>query len=160
MWSYHRRFADRADRYRPAIRESVAAASAPIAAADYVLAQEARDQLTARWGRWFREHGVDALLEPTVPITAPLRGHGYDSGAGSDPATAALVALTFEWDLSGLPVVALPAGVASRTGLPVGVSLVGHRGREAPLVRLAVTIQERELAPPAPRSVRPRAGAG
>jgi aspartyl-tRNA(Asn)/glutamyl-tRNA(Gln) amidotransferase subunit A len=45
-------------------------------------------------------------------------------------------------------VVALPAGVGSRTGLPVGVSLVGRRGREAPLVRLAVTLQERELAPP------------
>jgi aspartyl-tRNA(Asn)/glutamyl-tRNA(Gln) amidotransferase subunit A len=46
-------------------------------------------------------------------------------------------------------VVALPAGLGSRSGLPVGVSLVAVRGAEAPLVQAAIDLQEHALTPPA-----------
>jgi hypothetical protein len=79
-------------------------------------------------------------------VVAPRRGSGYDpghAGGEGDP----LIALTSIWNLTGFPAAALPAGIGRRTGLPVGVSLVARRGAEAPLVRAAIDLQERELPP-------------
>ena len=36
--------------------------------AAYEAAQARRAEMTARWRSWFADHGVDLLLEPTVPI--------------------------------------------------------------------------------------------
>jgi Asp-tRNA(Asn)/Glu-tRNA(Gln) amidotransferase A subunit family amidase len=80
-------------------------------------------------------------------MTAQERGTGYDPGhlgGDGDP----WIAFTATWDATGFPVVALPAGLGSRTGLPVGVSLVAPRGREAAVTQLAIDLQERELPPP------------
>ena len=79
-----------------------------------------------------------------MPGTAGLRGEGYDTGrlgGESDP----LIALTATWNVTGFPVVALPAGRGTRTGLPVGVSLVGSRGGEVALVQAAIDLQEHAL---------------
>ena len=42
--------------------------------------------------------------------------------------TAREISLTHYWDWTGFPVAALPAGVGRRSGLPVGVSLIGAPG--------------------------------
>ena len=76
-------------------------------------------KLTAAWTDWLAEHRIDAVIEPTVPITAPLRGHGYDHFFTDE--AIAYIALTHYWDWTGFPVVALPAGTGARTGLPVSV---------------------------------------
>lgn len=147
MWAYHRRFADRADRYRPSIRELVEAARGLDDPAAYVHAQQERDAFTAEWESWFAERGVDFLLEPTVPLVAPVRGEGYDlghAGGEGDP----MISLTSTWDLTGFPVASLPAGIGRRSRLPVGVSLVGLRGTEAALLEAAIDLQEHALAPP------------
>ena len=102
--------------------------------------------MTAQWRAWFAEHGVDLLLEATVPLTAPARGHGYDSGnlgGEGDP----LIVLTSTWNFTGFPVVALPAGLGARSGLPVGVSLIGPPDAEPLLVQAAIDLQEHELPP-------------
>lgn len=146
MWAFHREFADRADRYRASIRELVDAARTANDAAAYIQAQQGRDAFTAEWEGWFAEHGVDFLLEPTVPVVAPPRGDGYDpghAGGQGDP----LISLTATWDLTGFPVAALPVDVGRRTRLPVGVSLVGPRGVEAALVQAAIDLQEHALTP-------------
>jgi aspartyl-tRNA(Asn)/glutamyl-tRNA(Gln) amidotransferase subunit A len=151
MWAVHRGFADHADRYRPSIRELVEASSTATEAAAYIRAQERRSAFCAEWERWFADHGVDLVLEPTSALVAPPRGKGYDpghAGGEGDP----LIAFTATWDLTGFPVVSLPAGIGGRSGLPVGVSLIAPRGAEAPLVQAAVDLQERALAPAAPRS--------
>jgi aspartyl-tRNA(Asn)/glutamyl-tRNA(Gln) amidotransferase subunit A len=143
----HRDYADRAERYRPAIRELVDAATGPSDAARYIHAQERRTEFTAEWERWFAEHGVDLVLEPTVPPVAHVRGAGYEvghAGGEGDP----LILLTSTWDLTGFPVAAFPAGLGSRSGLPVGVSLIAPRGAEEPLVQAAIDLQEHALAPP------------
>ncbi|HEY7968001.1 MAG TPA: amidase [Solirubrobacteraceae bacterium] len=142
--AHHARYAERSHLYRTSIREFVQASAAFTSSADYIDAQAKRAATSAAWEDWFAEHALDAVLEPTVPTTAPLRGEGYDSGrlAGElDP----LIALTATWDTTGFPVVALPAGRGPRSGLPVGVSLIAPRGREGELVRLAVDLQEHEL---------------
>ena len=93
-----------------------------------------------------RAPDLPRCVEPTVPCVAPLRGDGYDH-AGSDDA---LISLTHPWDWTGFPVVALPAGVGARSGLPVGVSLIGRAGE-----RLAPA---RHRHPAADRARRARAG--
>jgi aspartyl-tRNA(Asn)/glutamyl-tRNA(Gln) amidotransferase subunit A len=147
MWAQHRDYVDRADLYRASIGQMLEAAQALDAASDYIAAQQARASFTAEWEDWFAANGVDFVLEPTVPIVAFERGPGYDLGHGGgegDP----LIALTATWDLTGFPAVALPAGLGSRSGLPVGVSLIGQRGAEARLVQAAIDLQEHELEPP------------
>ncbi len=72
------------------------------------------------------EHRIDAIVEPTLPIVAPVRGPGYDE-AFSDLDD---LSLTHYWDWTGFPVVSLPSGVGSRSGLPTSVSLIGAPGAE------------------------------
>jgi aspartyl-tRNA(Asn)/glutamyl-tRNA(Gln) amidotransferase subunit A len=142
----HEPRAAHADRYRPSIRELVSVAAPFTDARRYLWAQFERARLTAAWEDWFASHGVDLVLEPTVPPVAQVRGAGYDPGhlgGEGDP----LIALTALWNLTGFPVAALPAGVGSRSGLPVGVSLVGVRGAEPMVVQAAIDLQEHALAP-------------
>jgi Asp-tRNA(Asn)/Glu-tRNA(Gln) amidotransferase A subunit family amidase len=112
---------------------------------EYVAAQERRKEATGAWSAWLAEHRLDALLEPTIPVVAPLRGDGYDH-AGTD---YALISLTHLWDWTGFPVAALPSGVGAQTGLPVGVSLIGPAGSDPRLVALGVALQA-ELGVPEP----------
>jgi aspartyl-tRNA(Asn)/glutamyl-tRNA(Gln) amidotransferase subunit A len=137
---HHARHAELVDRYRISIREFVELGASFSGAAVYIEAQQARDRAVAAWEAWFAEHGVDLLLEPTVPMTAQPRGHGYDSGhlgGEADP----LIGFTAAWNFTGFPVAALPAGLGSRTGLPVGVSLVAPRGQEALVTQVAIDLQ-------------------
>jgi aspartyl-tRNA(Asn)/glutamyl-tRNA(Gln) amidotransferase subunit A len=143
---YHRRFGDRRDEYRPSIREWVEEAERRSTSAEaYGAAQMRRREATAAWAQWFRASRIDAVAEPTVPVTAPLRGDGYEH-AGSD---YVLISLTHYWDWIGFPVVSLPSGVGARSGLPCGISLVGRAGGDAGLLALGVGLQA-ELGVPEP----------
>jgi aspartyl-tRNA(Asn)/glutamyl-tRNA(Gln) amidotransferase subunit A len=147
--AHHARYAERAELYRTSIREFVELAADFAGASAYIEAQAARARATAVWEAWFDQHRLDALLEPTVPFTARPRGDGYDSGhlAGeADP----VIALTYTWNMTGFPVASLPAGLGARSGMPVGVSLIAPRGREAELLELAIDLQELALTPPPP----------
>ena len=146
VWPYHAAHAERREHYRPSIREFVALAREVHDPSAYEAAQARRAHVTAAWRAWFADHGVDLLLEATVPLTAPVRGHGYDSGnlgGEGDP----LIVLTSTWNFTGFPVVALPAGRGARSGLPVGVSLIGPPDAEPVLVQAAIDLQEHALPP-------------
>ncbi len=140
MLVYHRRFDDRRELYRPSIRGFVEYAEhGALSAEDYIAAQVRRTEATSRWLDWFAEHRIDALLEPTVPIVARQRGHGYD-----EPFTdVAEISLTHYWNWTGFPVAAFPSGVGSRSGLPVGVSLIGPAGSDWDLLAGGVALQAR-----------------
>jgi aspartyl-tRNA(Asn)/glutamyl-tRNA(Gln) amidotransferase subunit A len=146
MAAGHAVHAEHRDRYRPSIRALLEIADRVADAGRYVRAQAQRARLTAEWEAWFAEQAVDLVLEPTVPPVAHLRGDGYDPahmGGEGDP----LISLTANWDMTGFPVAALPAGVGRRSGLPVGVSLIAPRGAEAAVVQAAIDLQEHALAP-------------
>jgi aspartyl-tRNA(Asn)/glutamyl-tRNA(Gln) amidotransferase subunit A len=144
--AYHRRFDGRRELYRPSLRQWVEQGeSRALPAGEYVAIQARRRALTAAWARWWRAERVTALVEPTVPVTAPPRGDGYEV-AGSD---VALISLTHYWNWTGFPVVALPSGTGPATGLPVGVSLVGPAGSDPELVAAAQALQD-ALGVPAP----------
>jgi aspartyl-tRNA(Asn)/glutamyl-tRNA(Gln) amidotransferase subunit A len=141
VWAYHSRFVDRHERYRPAIAEMIEAARSFTHAPPYLGAQQRRARGTAAWEAWFASHGVDLVLEPTLPIVPYERGPGYDrghAGGAGDP----MIALTALWDMTGMPVASLPVSWC------VGVSLVAPRGRESGLIQAAIDLQEHALGVP------------
>lgn len=145
VWSHHERFAERAELYRPFLRSILTSVREAGPAAEYVRAQARRAELAAAWERWMAEARVDLLLEATSAVPAPPRTLGYEDELPSpDP----LILLTFAWDMTGFPAVALPAGLGARSGLPVGVSLIAARGAEPLVVQAAIDLQEHELSPP------------
>jgi aspartyl-tRNA(Asn)/glutamyl-tRNA(Gln) amidotransferase subunit A len=138
MLVYHRRFDDRRDLYRPAIRGFLEHGEhRAMTGEEYVATQTRRAELTHAWVDWLAEHRIDALVEPTVPIVAVPRGHGYDE-AFTDVAE---ISLTHYWDWTGFPVVALPSGVGRRSGLPVSVSLIGAPHADWDLLSWGATLQ-------------------
>ncbi len=148
MLVYHRRFDGRRELYRPSLREWVEEGERRAVSGEaYVAAQVRRREQTAAWAAWLDEHRLTALVEPTIPVVAPLRGDGYEH-AGSD---YALISLTHLWDWTGFPVAALPAGVG-RSGLPVGVSLIGPAGSDWELLSAGIALQA-ELGVPEPAAV-------
>ena len=144
--AWHRRLADRRDLYRPALREWVEEGERQgTSAIDYWEAQIQRREDTYAWLDWFSDHGVDAVIEPTVPVVAWERGDGYDHW-GTD---AELISLTSYWNWTGFPAASLPAGVGSASGLPVGVSLIGPEASDWELLGMAGALQA-ELGVPEP----------
>lgn len=67
----------------------------------------------------------DAIVTPAAPGTAP---RGLE--ATGDPAFCTL------WTLCGMPSLTLPL-MQGANGLPMGIQLVGQRGRDARLLRTA-----------------------
>jgi aspartyl-tRNA(Asn)/glutamyl-tRNA(Gln) amidotransferase subunit A len=140
MLVYHRRYEGRRALYRPSTRGFLEyGEERSLTVDEYAAVQRRRREDTAAWLEWLVEHELDAVLEPTVPIVARERGHGYDV-AFTD---AAEISLTHYWNWTGFPVVAVPAGVGSRSGLPVGVSLVGRPQADWDLLAAGVALQDR-----------------
>ena len=138
MLAYHRRFDDRRALYRPSTRGFLEYAEERALRDDErAAAERRRADDVARWVDWFAANDVDAIVEPTVPVVARRRGHGYDEPFND----VAEVSLTHYWDWTGFPVVALPAGVGGRSGLPVGVSLVGRPGADWDLLTAGEKLQ-------------------
>jgi aspartyl-tRNA(Asn)/glutamyl-tRNA(Gln) amidotransferase subunit A len=91
--------------------------------------------------RVFAEHGIDAVLAPTLPTTAidadrlAIEGTGLDESVG-----VAWTRLTMPFNATGQPVLAIPCGL-DRDGLPVGIQLAGIPGREAALFQTAALVE-------------------
>jgi aspartyl-tRNA(Asn)/glutamyl-tRNA(Gln) amidotransferase subunit A len=138
MLVYHRRFDDRRDNYRSSIRARLEHADQrAMTAEEYVAGQVGRTEDAAAWCDWLAEHRIDAVVEPTVPIVAPVRGSGY----GETFSDLDDLSLTHYWDWTGFPVVALPSGVGRRSGLPVSVSLIGGPGSDWDLLSAGAALQ-------------------
>jgi aspartyl-tRNA(Asn)/glutamyl-tRNA(Gln) amidotransferase subunit A len=141
MLVWHRRFDDRRSEYRASNRARLEHAERrAMTAEEYVAGQLGRAEDTAAWRDWLAEHRVDAIVEPTLPIVAPLRGSGYDEEQAFGDVHD--LSLTYYWDWTGFPVVALPSGVGSRSGLPVSVSLIGAPGAEWDLLAWGAALQD------------------
>ena len=148
MLGHHGRFATDWARLRTSTRELLEHAERrAMSGAEYGDTQLRRGELTAAWVDWFAEHRVDAVLEPTVPIVAPLRGHGYDAFFTDEAID--YIRFTHYWNWTGFPVASLPSGIGSRSGLPVGASLIGAPGAEWRLLGLGIELQA-ELGVPRP----------
>jgi aspartyl-tRNA(Asn)/glutamyl-tRNA(Gln) amidotransferase subunit A len=148
MLGHHRRFGTDPARLQTSTRELLEyAEQRAMTGAEYGDTQLRRAELTAGWLDWLAEHRISALIEPTVAIVAPLRGHGYDAFFTHEAID--YIRFTHYWNWTGFPVAALPSGVGSGSGLPVGVSLIGGPGSEWLLLGLGIELQA-ELGVPRP----------
>ena len=117
------------ERYRPAIAEFVEAAEHFTDAGAYLAAQQRRAARRRRVGATgLPGRRSTCVLEPTLPIVPYGRGPGYDRGHAGGPGDP-MIALTALWDMTGMPVAALPVTWEA------GISLVAPRGHEARLIR-------------------------
>jgi aspartyl-tRNA(Asn)/glutamyl-tRNA(Gln) amidotransferase subunit A len=140
MLGHHQRFGTDRSKLRNSTRELLGYADErAMTAAEYGDKQLLRTELTAAWADWLAEHRIDAVIEPTVPLVAPVRGSGYDEFFTEE--AGAYIAFTHYWNWTGFPVAALPAGLGSRSKLPVGVSLIGAPGAEWRLLGLGTELQ-------------------
>ena len=91
--------------------------------------------------RLFADHGIDAMLAPTLPTAAidadrlVIEGTGLDESVG-----VAWTRLTMPFNATGQPVLAIPCGLDSE-GLPVGIQLAGIPGQEAALFETALLVE-------------------
>ena len=144
--SYHRRYAHLRDQYRGSTRDFLDHDAPELSVEKYLAAQSRRVDVTRSWLRWFHRHRVDGVLEPTTAVTAPERGHGYDPGEAigeSDPLTL----FTALWNATGFPVATLPAGLGTRSGLPVSVSVITAQGKDDAAFEMGIALQHCCLPP-------------
>jgi indoleacetamide hydrolase len=117
-----------------------------------------RPSLVQAYADYFRTQNVQAVVFPTVPVTAPLIDPSY-SGAlsidgtpqpgGSLAAFNALIRNVDPGSCAGLPGLSLPVAL-STNGMPVGLSIDGPAGSDRALLGLGLTIESilGPLAPP------------
>jgi len=123
----------RPDAFDPLTRDRFLA-GALIPAAAYVAAQRFRAWYRARVAALF--DGIDVILAPTTPYPAPRIGQERITVAGVEvPMRSTLGLYTQPLSFIGLPVITVP--LARRSGLPLGVQLVGAPFRESFLLRTA-----------------------
>lgn len=142
---WHGRYLDtRGPSYTPAVRARLLSGR-EISAVDYL---EARDtQLRLRRAVDAALDEVDAIVLPTLPITAPTIG-STDAALGSNAPVlnvrAAMLRNTQLFNLTGHPAISLPLRAAS---LPVGLQLVGRIGGTGRLLEIAAAC-EKIVCPP------------
>ena len=114
----------------PWVRKRVLGGKA-LSAADYIDEIAARKRVAIAFAEWMR--GRDALLTPTLPITATALDE-------VDEATTPLATFTRAANYLGACAVSIPAGFSAE-GLPIGVQLLGAPFADATLVHLGRAFQ-------------------
>lgn len=84
----------------------------------------------------------DALVLPTLPVPAPLHGQGSQNFGGREVTTQdAMTWFCWLGNLAGLPCLTMPVG-KSKSGLPIGMMLMGKPGRDEELLAVARGIDQ------------------
>lgn len=128
--------------FSPPVRERlIAGRSMPLA--EYLAAQRARAQLTHELHRTLAAADVEALILPTAPLPAPLRGSAeVELERGRTEHRAAFVRLTLPFSFTGVPALALPFGFVS--GMPISIQLAGPIGADARLLEIGRWLENRD----------------
>jgi aspartyl-tRNA(Asn)/glutamyl-tRNA(Gln) amidotransferase subunit A len=111
-----------------------------VLAEDYIRALRGKAIIAAEVDRAL--HGVDSLICPALAIPAPPIGAAtMPVKGGSEPVRTLMLRCTQPFNISGHPAMSLPCG-STPAGLPIGVQLVGHKGRTAALVQAALAVEK------------------
>jgi aspartyl-tRNA(Asn)/glutamyl-tRNA(Gln) amidotransferase subunit A len=102
----------------------------------YMKAQKVRALIRQDFDRAF-EH-VDVIAGPTSPTVAFKIGERSE-----DPLAMYLSDIyTVPANLAGVPAISVPCGVGARSGLPVGLQLIGNMFQEATILRAAWHVEQ------------------
>lgn len=111
-----------------------------IRAADYIAAREVQNRVRAEFEAALKQ--VDAIIAPTVPITAPLIGENVvQIESAEEPVRGALIRLNRPANFTGLPAISLPCGW-SKNNLPIGLQLIGSAWAEEHLLTIAQLFEQ------------------
>jgi aspartyl-tRNA(Asn)/glutamyl-tRNA(Gln) amidotransferase subunit A len=111
-----------------------------ILAVDYLHALDVKREITQEFDAVFED--VDAILAPTLPIAAPRIGEKeVVIGGEKETVRSALVRLNRPANLTGHPAVSIPCGF-TRSGLPIGLQLIGPYWSEARLLSIALAYED------------------
>jgi aspartyl-tRNA(Asn)/glutamyl-tRNA(Gln) amidotransferase subunit A len=120
-----------------------------IPAVDYINAQRLRRKLRREFAKLWS--GVDVLIAPTTPNTAPRIGEKtIQLGGREEDVRLASTRLVRGFNLLGYPALSIPCGL-SGTGLPIGLQIVGAPFEEALVLRVGAALEDGGVAiPPCP----------
>jgi Asp-tRNA(Asn)/Glu-tRNA(Gln) amidotransferase A subunit family amidase len=123
-------------------------AGSEVSTSDYEQARKLADEIRHEVDATFET--VDALLLPTVPVTAaPLDAGTVEVNGRAEDVETAYYRLTALASVSGHPALSVPAGLTT-AGLPAGAQIIGPRGQEGLVCSLGAAIEDgpaaRELA--------------
>lgn len=122
-------------------------------AAVYLRAQRTRRTIQMAFRRLFREHRLQAVIAPTVPARAQkIEQLEYEYGGRSEAVIQALVRTTAPFNLSGLPSVAVPTGIAA-SGLPTSVQVAARPFAESTALKVALVLEQAAGSVGLPRAV-------
>jgi aspartyl-tRNA(Asn)/glutamyl-tRNA(Gln) amidotransferase subunit A len=149
--------ADVVDRVRPSDKNLIgpkileaAAFREQLTVADYMACLEGRETLAATINAQFDR--LDAIVSPTVPITAFAGGYPMpQDGPYAGASRAEWTPFTYPFSLSRHPSVSCPIGLSARDGLPIGMQIVAPLYREDMVLRIAQTLEKDLPALPDPR---------
>jgi aspartyl-tRNA(Asn)/glutamyl-tRNA(Gln) amidotransferase subunit A len=140
--SYHQLagyFPERADEYGEDVRERLEL-GAKVLATDYLKAFAIIKMVRQDFEDAFAS--VDAILAPTVPIPAPrTRVRMVEINSHVEPVRLALIRLNRAQNVTGLPAISVPCGF-TRTGLPIGMQIIGRAFDEPTVLRVAHAYEE------------------
>jgi len=136
--------------YEPGTRRMLMLGYATPATA-YVQAQRVRKAVANAVRETYMEHRLDALIGPTIPLTAPTIQSMGESDSDID--LSGLVHHSFPANLVGLPCVSVRCGLDN--GMPVGMQILGRPLDEATTLTLATAY---EAETPLTRPIEPRGG--
>jgi aspartyl-tRNA(Asn)/glutamyl-tRNA(Gln) amidotransferase subunit A len=103
----------------------------------YANALRVRRVLVAAVRHAFQEHRLDALVGPTIPLTAPTIAEMTKEGGGAD--LSGLVHHNYPANVTGLPALSVPSGFSE--GLPVGLQIVGRPFDEPMVLRIGYSYE-------------------
>jgi Asp-tRNA(Asn)/Glu-tRNA(Gln) amidotransferase A subunit family amidase len=105
---------------------------------DYYAKVFKRYDLRQKVYEFFQKY--DALLTPTLPTEAFDAELDYAPGLATDDNIIEWIFYTYPFNLTGLPAASIPAGF-TKSGLPVGLQIVGKHLGEALIFRLSAAFE-------------------
>ncbi|MGE0551946.1 MAG: amidase [Gemmatimonadales bacterium] len=126
------------DAYGPLVRSRLEGGRS-LSAVDLVRAEQERVLLTEAFAEAFEN--VDLLLAPTLPCTAtPIGTNALDIGGTERSISEVYCQYNAPQNVTGVPAMSLP-GKPAKSGLPIGIQLIGGWRRETDLFAAGAAIQ-------------------
>ena len=111
-----------------------------LTAVQYLKAQQSRRLLQEAMLKVLS--GVDVLVAPTLPFTAPPIGEGHVEISGQlKDFTMECVRFAAPCNLTGFPSLSLPVGFSS-AGLPIGMQIIGKPFDEVKLLQVGALVEQ------------------